>query len=172
MFILHFFPGPQSTFSHVSDGRKEAPLQYPACGTHLVPKPLRERKHAVTVGRTVNTPPRTPTPTQGREGEGNPPACEDRAVGGSIPSTPLHGRGKRGSPRGSEAFLWPPASPNPLRGPVCLAGPPSPLQGMQLGAPPLKIIHLKSVLSLTSSSVHEVVRRPLLQHSSLLRSVL
>lgn len=50
--------------------------------------------------------------------------------------------------------------------------PPSPLHGMQFGAPPLKIIHLKSVLSLTSSSVHEVVRRPVLQHSSLLRSVL
>lgn len=47
-----------------------------------------------------------------------------------------------------------------------------PLQGMQLGAPPLKIIHLKSVLSFTSSSVHEVLRRPVLQHSSLLSSVL
>lgn len=47
-----------------------------------------------------------------------------------------------------------------------------PLQGMQLGAPPLKIIHLKSVLSLTSSSVQEVLRRPVLQHSSLLSSVL
>lgn len=47
-----------------------------------------------------------------------------------------------------------------------------PLQGMQLGAPPLKIIHLKSVLSLTSSSVHEVLRRPVPQHSSLLSSVL
>lgn len=43
---------------------------------------------------------------------------------------------------------------------------------MQLGAPPLKIIHLKSVLSFTSSSVHEVLRRPVLQHSSLLSSVL
>lgn len=53
-----------------------------------------------------------------------------------------------------------------------LASTPSPLHGMQFGAPPLKIIHLKSVLSLTSSAVQDVVRRPLLQHSSLLRSVL
>lgn len=36
----------------------------------------------------------------------------------------------------------------------------------------MKIIHLKSVLSLTSSSVHEVLRRPVPQHSSLLSSVL
>lgn len=53
-----------------------------------------------------------------------------------------------------------------------LGGGGPPLQGMQLGAPPLKIIHLKRVLSFTSSSVHEVLRRPVLQHSSLLSSVL
>jgi hypothetical protein len=41
-----------------------------------------------------------------------------------------------------------------------------PLQGMQFGAPPLKISHRKSVLLGTSSSVHAVPRRPLLQQSS------
>lgn len=41
-----------------------------------------------------------------------------------------------------------------------------PLQGMQFGAPPLKISHRKSVLLGTSSSVHAVPKRPLLQQSS------
>lgn len=45
---------------------------------------------------------------------------------------------------------------------------PPPLHGMQLGAPPLKIIHLNSVLLGTSSSVQDVPSLPLRQHSSLL----
>lgn len=47
-------------------------------------------------------------------------------------------------------------------------GAPPPLQGMQFGAPPLKIIHLNSVLLGTSSSVQDVPSLPLRQHSSLL----
>lgn len=43
---------------------------------------------------------------------------------------------------------------------------PPPLHGMQLGAPPLKIIHLKRVLLGTSSSVQDVPSLPLRQHSS------
>lgn len=43
-----------------------------------------------------------------------------------------------------------------------------PLQGIQLGAPPLKISHRNRVLLGTSSSVHDVPSRPLLQQSSLL----
>jgi len=41
-----------------------------------------------------------------------------------------------------------------------------PLQGMQFGAPPLKIIHLNNVLFGTSSSVQDVPSLPLRQHSS------
>lgn len=101
------------------------------------------------------------------------------SVSGLVPDAP-----QSPDEEGSERTALPPSSslpapaprdqplPEPLLSREQLASTPSPLHGMQFGAPPLNIIHLKSVLSLTSSAVHDVVRRPLLQHSSLLRSVL